>query len=152
MGQKGTTRNGKINKRQLNGDLFQICKRIKKLTSLRWMHQQKMSEKAEVTAPILVDREDPDEKQNCTKLDQNEMAQCNSRVMNGLGMVSRGVPALVGCAIRGFPWEKSTEQRRQQLLDEYGGDLSKALHELSQEVNHHKYHAVRCRHTMNIYF
>ena len=102
-----------------------------------------MSKKTEVTTPI--DPADLDERGNYTELDQSNKAQYNSRVMNGLGMVSRGVPALVGCAIRGFPWEKSTEQRRQKLLDEYGGDLNRALHALSQEVNQYKHYPIRFR-------
>ena len=73
----------------------------------------------------------------------NENSQGSSRVINGLGMVSRGVPALVGCAIKGFPWEKSTEQRRQALLAQCGGDLNQALHAVFQEVSVNAIHSMQ---------
>ena len=74
------------------------------------------------------------EKQDDMEIGYSGHIQESSRVINGLGMVSRGVPALVGCAIKGFPWEKSTEQRRRLLLDKYRGDLNQTLHAVLKEV------------------
>ena len=74
------------------------------------------------------------EKEDDMEIGHSGNIQESNRVINGLGMVSRGVPALVGCAIKGFPWEKSTEQRRRLLLDKYRGDLNQTLHAVLKEV------------------